>query len=133
MYFAVAVSQPTTSAGGGMMAVMDLLRSVIEELAVIPRLPTSEGERAAALLIRDRLAGHGCRATVEEVSAYGSYAWPIGALSAVGVISAIAGLRGHRVVGTIGGAAAAAGIVDDITGGAMVCRRVAVRPGRRTT
>jgi hypothetical protein len=112
-----------------MIAVMDALRSVIEELAVIPRLPTSDGERAAACLIRDRLAGHGCDAAIEEVSAYGSYAWPVGVLSAVGVISAIASLRGHRVLGAIGGAAAAAGIVDDITGGPMVCRRATMRPG----
>lgn len=112
----------------GMMGVMDLLRSVIEELASIPRLPTSDGERTAAYLIRDRLAGYGCRAVVEEVSAYRSYAWPIGVLSAVGVGSAVAGLRGHRAWGAIGGAVAAAGIVDDITGGAMMCRRVAMRP-----
>ena len=62
----------------GMMAFMDVLRSVIEELAPIPRLPTSNGERAAAYLIRDRLEGHGCRAAVEEVRAYSSYAYPIG-------------------------------------------------------
>jgi Peptidase family M28 len=112
-----------------MMAVMDVPRAVIDELASIPRLPTSDGERAAAYLIRDRLAGYGCRAAVEEVSAYRSYAWPIGVLSAVGVVSAMASLRGHRIVGAIGGAAAAAGIVDDISGGAMLCRRAAMRPG----
>jgi Peptidase family M28 len=110
------------------MAVMDLLRSVIEELAPIPRLPTSDGERDAAHLIRDRLEGYGCRAAVEEVSAYRSYAWPIGVLSALGFASAVASLRGHRVLGAIGGAVAAIGIVDDITGGAMATRRVAMRP-----
>jgi hypothetical protein len=107
---------------------MDPLRSVIEELAVIPRLPTSEGERAAAYLIRDRLTSYGCRAEVEEVSAYRSYAWPIGVLSALGLVSAVASLRGHRLLGAVGGAMAAAGIVDDITGGPLVCRRVAMRP-----
>ena len=44
------------------------------------------------------------------------------------MISAAASLRGHRVWGAIGGAAAAAGIIDDITGTAMVCRRLAMRP-----
>ena len=78
------------------MPVMDVLRSVIEELAPIPRLPTSNGERAAAYLIRDRLKGYGCRAAVEEVRAYSSYAYPIGVLSTLGVISAVASLRGHR-------------------------------------
>lgn len=107
---------------------MDVLRSVIEELAAIPRLPTSDGERTAAYLIRDRLVSRDCRAGVEEVSAYRSYAWPIGLLSVIGAVSAVASLRGHRVLGAIGGAAAAAGIVDDITGAAMVCRRAAMRP-----
>jgi acetylornithine deacetylase/succinyl-diaminopimelate desuccinylase-like protein len=108
---------------------MDALRAVIDELAVIPRLPTSAGEREAAYLIRNRLAGHGCRVVVEEVRAYRSYAWPIGVLSALGAVSAVASLRGHRLLGAIGGAIAAAGIVDDITSGAMVCRRVAMRAG----
>jgi hypothetical protein len=112
-----------------MMGVMDVLRSVIEELASIPRLPTSDGERSAAYLIRDRLSDYGCDAAVEEVSAYRSYAWPIGVLSAVGVVSAMVSLRGHRLLGAIGGATAAAGIVDDITGGPMLCRRAAMSPG----
>ena len=111
-----------------MMAVMDVLRSVIEELAPIQRLPTSNGERRAAYLIRDRLKGYGCEAEVEAVRAYSSYAYPIGLLSTVGVISAVASLRGHRFWGAVGGAAATAGIVDDITGTAMVCRRLAMRP-----
>src|SRR5262245_25046860 len=112
-----------------MMATMDVLRSVIEELAVIPRLPTSEGERKAAGLIRDRLAGCGCQAAVEEVSAYGSYAWPIGVLSAIGALSAVVRLRGHRFLGAVGAAAATAAIVDDITCGPMVARRLVMRPG----
>jgi hypothetical protein len=110
---------------------MDVVRSVIEELAPIPRLPTSKGEQAAAYVIRDRLKDHGCRAEVEAVRAYSSYAYPIGLLSTVGVLSAVASLRGHRLWGAIGGAAATAGIIDDITGTAMVCRRMAMRP--RTT
>lgn len=107
---------------------MDGLRAVIEELATIPRLPTSDGERTAAHLIRDRLAGHGCQVSVDEVSAYHSYAWPVGVLSAIGVASAVAALRGHRVVGALGAAAAAAGIVDDVTGGRMLARRAFMRP-----
>ncbi len=110
------------------MAVMDLMRSVIQQLALIPRLPTSDGEREAAYLIRDRLVGYGCRAEVEEVRAYRSYAWPIGVLSALGLVLAVTSLRGHRVLGAIGGAVAAAGIIDDITGGAMAGRRVVMRP-----
>jgi hypothetical protein len=109
---------------------MELLRSVIDELAPIPRLPTSDGEREAAHRIRERLAGYGCRVTVEAVPAYRSYAWPIGVLSALGAASAVASLRGHRVLGAAGAIAATAGIVDDITGTGMVCRRLTMRPRR---
>jgi hypothetical protein len=67
----------------------EVLRSVIDELAAIPRLPTSVGERRAAQLIRKTARGSGCRAVVEEVSAYSSYAWPIGLLAAVSATSAL--------------------------------------------
>src|SRR5687767_9604549 len=105
----------------------DDLRSVVEELAVLSRLPTSPGERQAAELICSRLAGYGCRARVETVAAYRSYAWPIGVLSTVGVVSALVGMRGHRVLGALGGTAAALAIVDDITGGPLVCRQWTMR------
>ncbi|TMM35471.1 MAG: Zn-dependent exopeptidase M28 [Actinobacteria bacterium] len=116
----------------------ELLRSVVEQLAPIPRLPTSPGERAAAELIRDRLAGLGARAGIEEVPARSSYAWPIGMLSALAAGAGLAALRGHRlshhglsghrVIGVVGGALAAAGIVDDISGRWLVGRRTVMRP-----
>ena len=109
---------------------IELLRSVIEELAPIARLPTSSGERFAAHLIRRRLQDLGCRAAVEEVPAYGSYAWPIGLLNAGAVASGLAGGRGYRAVGAIGGGLAALGIVDDITGRWLVGRKLFMR--RRT-
>jgi hypothetical protein len=46
-----------------------LLRSVVEELEKIPRLPTSPGERLAAQLIRHRFTALGWRTVVEEVGA----------------------------------------------------------------
>lgn len=101
---------------------------MVEELAPIARLPTSAGERQAALLIRQRLAHLGCRVVVEEEPAYSSYAWPIGLLSAVGAASALAGGSGRRVVGTVGGALAALGIADDATGRWMATRRLFMRP-----
>jgi hypothetical protein len=105
-----------------------LLRSVIDELAAIPRLPTSVGERRAAHLIRKRLEDLGCRAVVEEVSAYSSYAWPIGLLAAVSATSALFAARGrHRAVGVIGGTLACLGIADDITGRWMVSRKLLMR------
>lgn len=105
----------------------DALRSVVEELEPIPRLPTSPGERHAARLIADRLSRLGRPARIEDVDAYRSYAWPIGLLSAVSVAAAVAARRQHRVLGVLGGLLAAAGIIDDISGGPMLTRRLFMR------
>jgi hypothetical protein len=104
-----------------------LLRAVVEELESIPRLPTSPGERLAANLIRQRFSRLGWRCEVEEVDAYRSYAWPIGLLCAGSLASALAGLSRRRALGTLGGLLAFAGIVDDITGGPMLARRLFMR------
>jgi len=119
----------TTSTGGAAAPGRPdegLLREVIEQLAVIPRLPTSEGEREAAHLIAERLRGSGWEAVVEQVPAHSSYAWPVGLLSAAGVLCALAAGRGRRALGAIGAALAAAGIADDISGGSRPFRRVVV-------
>jgi acetylornithine deacetylase/succinyl-diaminopimelate desuccinylase-like protein len=107
------------------------LRRTVRTLAEIPRLPTSRGEAEAAEWIRRELADRGCRAVTEREPAYSSYAWPIGAMSAVAVAAAVIGGRGRRAVGTVGGALAALGIADDISGGSMIGRRLLMRP--RTT
>jgi hypothetical protein len=104
-----------------------LLRSVVEELESIPRLPTSPGERHAAQLLRHRFTRLGWPTVVEEVPAYRSYAWPIGLLCAGSLAAAAASRRGHRVLGTLGGLLTAAGIIDDITGGPMLTRRLFMR------
>ena len=107
-----------------------LLRSVIERLAVIPRLPTSDGERRAAHIICDDLLQFGCQANVEDVPAYGSYAWPIGLMCATSVAAGWAAGRGHRLLGAIGAGLGAAGIADDISGGRMALRRLFLRSRR---
>jgi len=114
--------------GSGRFATPDVLRDVVERLAPIPRLPTSAGEHEAAGIIRDLLSARGCTAVVEQVEAHHSYAWPIGLMSGLAAVSALAAGRGHRLLGTLGGAVAALGIADDITGTAMLCRRAALRP-----
>jgi hypothetical protein len=119
---------PSASPSGASAVVDDaLLRSVVEELERIPRLPTSPGERQAADLIGRRFSRLGWPSVIEEVPAYGSYAWPIGLLSAGALAAAVAGLSGRRALGTIGGLLAAAGIADDITGGPMLTRRLFMR------
>jgi hypothetical protein len=107
------------------------LRRVVRELALIPRLPTSAGEREAASRIRQEFADRGCHVVAQEETAFSSYAWPIGLMSAVGVAAALAGGRGQRSCAVLGGALAALGIADDISGGSMIGRRLLMRP--RTT
>jgi hypothetical protein len=105
------------------------LRDVVARLAPIPRLPTSEGEREAAEILAEMLDERGCQTLIEEEPAYRSYAWPIGVLCALSVVSAFAAARGRRLLGAVGGAVAAYGIADDITGSRMLCRRTTMRAG----
>lgn len=106
----------------------ELLRSVIERLAVLPRLPTSEGERRAALMICEDLARFGCRVGIEETPAYSSYAWPIGLMCAGSAAASLVAGRGHAVLGAAGAGLALAGIIDDISGWRMAFRRLLLRP-----
>jgi Peptidase family M28 len=105
----------------------EVLRSVVEQLVSVPRLATSPGERHAANLIRQRFSRLGCDSIVEEVGVYRSYAWPIGLLCTGSLAAACAALRNRRALGVLGGLLAAAGIIDDITGGPMLTRRLFMR------
>jgi hypothetical protein len=112
------------------------LREVIARLAPIPRLPTSDGEREAAELLAEMLRLRGCETRIEDEPAYRSYAWPIGVLCALGAVSAlVAGSArgrsrlGRRLLGVVGGAVAAYGIADYITGTRLLCRRTMMRTG----
>lgn len=115
------------------------LAEIIEVLAPIPRLPASAGEREAAETIARAFAAAGCAARIEEVPAYDSYARPIGLLcaaaAAAGLLAGTGTGRGRkggalrRAAGFAVGAAAAAGITDDITVGRMAARRALMPRG----
>jgi hypothetical protein len=107
-----------------------MIRAVIRELAPLQRLPASAGEARAADLIRSRLSALGWDCAVEPAPAYRSYAWPIGLLSLAAILSAGAGRRGHPRIAALGALLAAAGIVDDISLGPMVARRLTMRRRR---
>jgi len=99
------------------------LERTVTALARLERLPTSAGEREAARWIARELGELGCRVAIEEEAVHGSFARPVGLLSALGVAS--------RRVGT-GGAArpprarrARRGL-----GGGRDCRRRRERPAR---
>jgi hypothetical protein len=103
------------------------LRATVERLAALDRLPTSDGERAAASWIRDELAALGLEARVEEAPAHGTYWYPLGLLSAA---AGAAGALGGRAAATAVGALASLGVIDDVSGGPQRFRRLLPR---RTT
>ncbi|HEY3683826.1 MAG TPA: M28 family peptidase [Streptosporangiaceae bacterium] len=107
------------------------LRATVERLAFPGRGPTSQGEEEAARWIADRLSALGWPARVEEEEATGSYAWPVAALCALAAAGAVVAGRGPRMAGVLAGLAATAGIIDDVSCGPQVTRRM-ISP-RRTT
>jgi hypothetical protein len=94
------------------------IRATVEHLASFDRPSASEGERRAAEWIRAQLEDLGVPARVEEERAVGSMPLPLGLLSAAGVLAALGGRRTAAL-----GVLAAAGIVDDVSGGPHVVRR----------
>jgi hypothetical protein len=106
------------------------LRERLEELEKIERPSASEGERRAAEWLVERFAELGAPARIEAEPAHGTYWWPLGVGAGLGILGAIAGLRGRRLLGTALGALGAAGIADDFPPGKRRLRRVLPR---RTT
>jgi len=100
------------------------LRERLEELEKIERPSASEGERRAAEWLVERFAELGAEARIEAEPAHGTYWWPLGLGAGLGVLAAIAGLRGRRLLGAALGAIGAAGIADDFPPGQRRLRRV---------
>src|SRR4051794_20598352 len=101
------------------------LRSTIETLEQIDRASASEGEREAAEWIRARFEELGLPVRIEEEVAHGTYWVPLGLMSAAAGIAGQYAGRGRRARALAAGigALAAAGIVDDVSGGPHVFRR----------
>ncbi len=86
------------------------LRHTIEHLTTWERPSASEGERRAAEWIAGELRELGFAAEVEEERAHGTYWWPVGIFSVLGVLASR--LRG-RVAGFLLGAFAAFGVWEE--------------------
>ena len=99
------------------------LREQVAALSGIHRPSASDGEREAALWVEQQMRTYGARVQVEAERAHGSYWMPLTLLSLAGAAGALAGGR-NRVAGAAIAGAAAAGVWDDITGGAHHARRV---------
>src|SRR5436305_6727379 len=108
------------------------LRETVHALAAIDRGSATEGEREAAEWIAERLRQAGLEPQIDEEQALGrGFWWPIGLMSAGAAAAGIAGLRGRRRLAALLGLAAAAGIADDLHGGPLAFRRLAI-PRRST-
>ncbi|GAC1434857.1 MAG: hypothetical protein NVSMB51_03080 [Solirubrobacteraceae bacterium] len=103
------------------------LREAITALAAIERPPTSQGEREAALALAERFRRLGLDPRIDEGQAYDSYARPIGAMAAAGLAGGLLALAGARRVGSLLGAAAAAGIAEDISNGPRLFRLATIK------
>jgi Peptidase family M28 len=106
------------------------LRERLEELERIERPSASDGERRAAEWVVRQLAELGAEARIEAEDAHGTYWWPLGIGAALGVVGALAALRGRRLLGALLGTAGAAGMADDFPPGRRRMRRLLPR---RTT
>jgi hypothetical protein len=95
----------------------DVLREVVETLSPLRRNPGSDGEHQAAEWIAERLRAAGASARIEAEEVSSTFYLPIGLMSAVGAAGGVASLLGARRLGAIAGAAAAAGLWEDLTGG----------------
>jgi hypothetical protein len=102
---------------------VERLRAQVAALSAIHRPSASEGEREAALWVEQQMRSHGARVQTETERAHGGYWMPLTLLSLAGAVGAIAGARSRPLGAALAGAAAA-GIWDDITGGAHHLRRV---------
>jgi peptidase M28-like protein len=92
------------------------LRGRLVDLCSFERETATEGERKAAEWLAARLAEVGVEARLEEERLHSTFWWPLGLTSAAGTLAGIATGRGHRLLGTALGAAAAALAADDMPG-----------------
>jgi len=110
------------------------LRATVERLAEIDRPSASEGERAAAGWIAERLRAEGCTVELDDETAYCGYARSLAGQTAIGAVGAALAASGRprlRAVGGALGVLAAAGVVEEVSNGPQVFRRLTMH--RRPT
>jgi len=102
------------------------LREVVEALAPLERRAGSQGEHEAAQWIARRLQRAGCEVQIDEERFLDGYARQFVSLGLVGIAAGALALtgRGRGLAGAIAAAGGAA-LVDDVSNGARVWRRVA--------
>jgi hypothetical protein len=101
------------------------LQAAVRHLETIERGTASPGEREAAEWIAEQLRAHGADAHTEAEQVHGGYWIPVGVPAAVAAALSLLALRGGalaRLGALVGGAAATASVLDDISGGRQVAR-----------
>jgi hypothetical protein len=99
------------------------LRRQVAALSSIHRPSASDGERRAAEWIAGRLSSYGLDARIDVERVRGDYWSPLALLTGTAAAAGILSLRGRRVLGALGGAAAAAAVFDDLSAGNRWFRR----------
>lgn len=89
------------------------LRERLEELEKIERPSASEGEREAAEWLVHNFGALSVRSRIEAERAHGTYWWPLGLGTGLGVLGGMLAGRGQRTLGALLGGLGAAGIFDD--------------------
>ena len=100
------------------------LRERLVELERIDRPSASAGERAAAEWLVGEFASLGAAARLETEKAHGTYWWPIGIGTALGLAGGLAARRGNRLAGALLGAAGVAAIASDFPPRSRPLRRL---------
>jgi hypothetical protein len=100
------------------------LRQAIEHLAAIDRSSCSSGEHEAAEWIAGALRELGAEPTVEPERVHGTYWWPLGITSGLGILAERLARRGARLIATGLAVTAAAEVVDELSAGPRLLRRL---------
>jgi len=125
-------SIPVTSDLPPAAGIEQTLREVVETLARLDRAPCSPGERAAAEWLHERLSSvAGVEAQLEDEPSWGTFPPTVTGLGLAGLLAALLGLRGRRLLSALLAAATFAGIVDEADNGPRILRRLVRR--RRST
>lgn len=107
-------AKPTASSPSSLAdADQEWLRGLLEALERIDRPSASAGERQAAEWLTEEFAKLGAEARIETEQAHGTYWWPIGIGTALGVAGGLAARRGKRFTAAFLGAAGVAAIASD--------------------
>lgn len=106
------------------MASADSFRRPIEHLARLDRESCSAGEREAADWIAHALEERGAAVEVDQERVHGTYWWPLGITSALGIAAALSAQRKYRLRGFALGAVGCALVIDDLGAGARWLRRL---------